>query len=95
MHDNTIAPSKQTPVYDFKNVVPMLCVGSPANVANGTGDNAVYKYNLKNLPYNVRIIINDNTVMNNPPIKVTAHNGIDSKKPQLSLLLLFQLVIQF
>ena len=28
--------------------------------------------------------MNDNTVTNNPPIKVTAHNGIDSKKPQLS-----------
>ena len=28
--------------------------------------------------------MNDNTVTNNPPINVTAHNGIDSKKPQLS-----------
>ena len=25
--------------------------------------------------------MNDNTVTNNPPINVTAHNGIDSKKP--------------
>ena len=27
----------------------------------------------------------DNTVMNKPPISVTAHRGIDSKNPQLSI----------
>ena len=26
----------------------------------------------------------DNTVINNPPINVTAHNGIDSKNPHFS-----------
>ena len=29
--------------------------------------------------------MNDNTVTTNPPIKVTAHNGIDSKKPHDSI----------
>ena len=44
------APSKQTPVNDLRNVLPIPCVGSPANVAKGIGEIAVYKYNLKNLP---------------------------------------------
>ena len=40
---------------------------------------------MKNLPYTVIIIMNDSTVMNRPPISVTAHKGIDSKNPQLSM----------
>ena len=63
----------------------MLLVGSPAKLDKGIGAKAVYKYNLKNLPYTVIIIINDKTVTTNPPINVTAHNGIDSKKPQDSI----------
>ena len=42
--------------------MPTFCVGSPANADNGIGDIAVYIYNLKNLPYTVKININDNTV---------------------------------
>ena len=49
----------------------------------GIGDIAVYIYNLKNLPYTVKIKIKESTVTNNPPSKVTAHNGILSKNPQL------------
>ena len=45
---------------------------------------AVYIYILKNLPYTDRIMMNDSTQMNRPPISVTAHKGIDSKKPQSS-----------
>ena len=45
----------------------------------------MYKYNLKNLPYTVNIITNDNTVTNSPPISVTAHNGIDLKNPHFSI----------
>ena len=44
--------------------------GSPAKVESGIGAIAVYKYNLKNLPYTVNIIIKDNTVMTKPPINV-------------------------
>ena len=42
-------------------------------------------YSLKNRPYTVIIIMNDKTVINSPPIRVTAHNGILSKNPQLSM----------
>ena len=49
------------------------------------GASAVYIYSLKNLPYTVIIRIKDITVINRPPISVTAHNGIDSKNPQLSM----------
>lgn len=69
----------------------MLLVGSPAKLDKGIGANAVYKYNLKNLPYTVIIIINDKTVTTNPPINVTAHNGIDSKKPQDSIAVIIEL----
>ena len=70
---------------DFKKVLPTFEVGSPAKVESGIGDIAIYIYILKNLPYTVNIIMNDKTVINNPPINVTAHKGIDSKKPQLSI----------
>ena len=86
MHDNTIiAPSKQTAEQLFKKLLPTFCVGSPANVESGIGAIAVYKYNLKNLPYTFIIIINDKTVITKPPINVTAHNGIDAKNPQSSI----------
>ena len=39
---------------------------------------------MKNLPYTDIIIMNDSTVMNRPPMSVTAHKGILSKKPQSS-----------
>ena len=39
----------------------------------------------ENLPYTVIIRINDSTVINNPPISVTAHKGILSKNPQSSM----------
>ena len=63
---------------------PTLWLGSPANEDSGTGAMAVYKYSLKNLPYTDIIIMNDNTVMNSPPISVTAQRGMLSKKPQSS-----------
>lgn len=40
---------------------------------------------LKNRPYTLIIIIKLSTVINKLPISVTAHNGIDSKKPQSSI----------
>ena len=46
---------------------------------------AVYIYSLKNLPYTLIIIMNDITVINSPPISVTAHNGMLSQKPQFSI----------
>ena len=46
---------------------------------------AVYIYSLKNRPYTVKIIMKESTHTNRPPIKVTAHNGIDSKNPQSSI----------
>ena len=39
---------------------------------------------MKNLPYTDIIIMNDSTVMNSPPMSVTAHRGMLSKKPQSS-----------
>ena len=42
-------------------------------------------YKAANRPYTVIIIMNDKTVINSPPIRVTAHNGILSKNPQLSM----------
>ncbi|OQB54473.1 MAG: hypothetical protein BWX99_02035 [Deltaproteobacteria bacterium ADurb.Bin151] len=63
----------------------MLWLGSPAKEARGTGAIAVYKYNLKNRPYTDIIIMKDNTVMNRPPMSVTAHNGMLSQKLQFSM----------
>ena len=65
--------------------LPTFCEGSPAKVESGTGARAVYIYSLKNLPYTVIIRIKDITVMNRPPMSVTAHRGMLSKKPQLSM----------
>ena len=79
-----IAPSKHTAQYDLRKLLPIFCVGSPAKDESGIGAIAVYRYNLKNRPYTVIIIMKDNTVINNPPINVTAHNGMDSKKPHFS-----------
>ena len=62
----------------------MLWVGSPAKADSGTGAMAVYRYSLKNRPYTVIIITKESTVISSPPISVTAHNGMDSKKPQSS-----------
>lgn len=76
-----IAPSKHTPAWLLINVKAVFCVLSAA--ASGTGDIAVYMYSLKNLPYTVKIITKDNIVINIEPSKVTAHNGIDSRKPVL------------
>ena len=63
----------------------MFCVGSPAKLESGTGAIAVYIYILKNRPYTLKIITKLSTQMNNPPISVTAHKGILSKKPQSSI----------
>ena len=67
------------------NDLPTFWLGSPAKVERGTGARAVYIYSLKNLPYTVIIRIKDIMVINRPPISVTAHKGILSKKPQLSM----------
>ena len=67
------------------NDLPTFWLGSPAKVESGIGASAVYIYNLKNLPYTVIMSRNDITVMNKPPMSVTAQSGIDSKKPQLSI----------
>ena len=70
IQDKTIiAPSKQTAVKDLRKLFATFCVGSPATVESGIGAIAVYKYNLKNLPYTVKIMIKDKTVINSPPIK--------------------------
>lgn len=45
-----IAPSRQTPAYDFIKVNEMFCVVSPAEHDKGIGEIAVYIYSLKNLP---------------------------------------------
>ena len=45
----------------------------------------MYIYSLKNRPYTVRIITKESTHTNRPPIRVTAHRGIDSKNPQFSI----------
>ena len=55
---------------NWNRILPIFWVCSPANDDNGIGSIAVYKYNLKNLPYTVNIIIKDNTVMTKPPINV-------------------------
>jgi len=80
-----IAPSRHTAAYPFKKALPILWLGSPAKEARGTGAIAVYKYSLKNLPYTDRIIMKESTVMNNPPMSVTAHSGMLAKKPQSSI----------
>ena len=36
-----IDPSRHTPVYDLRKLIPTCCVGAPAKVANGTGAIAV------------------------------------------------------
>jgi glutamate racemase len=59
-------------------------LGSPAKLDSGIGAMAVYIYILKKRPYTERIMMNDSTQMNSPPMSVTAHRGIDSKKPQSS-----------
>ena len=47
---------------------------------------AVYIYSLNILPYTVRIMTNDNTVISRLPNKVTIHKGIDSSIPTASIL---------
>ena len=42
-------------------------------------------YSLKNLPYTVSIITKDSTHTSKLPMSVTAHRGIDSQKPQSSI----------
>ena len=43
IHAKTIiAPSKHTPIYDFKNVIAIDCVLSEADADNGIGEIAVY-----------------------------------------------------
>ena len=63
----------------------MFCVGSPAKVAMGMGAMAVYIYSLNILPYTVKIIINDKTVINRLPSSVTIQRGIESNNPTLSI----------
>ena len=58
-----------------------MLVGSPAKLDMGIGAIAVYMYNLNIRLYTVRIIMNASTVMNSPPISVTAHRGILSQNP--------------
>ena len=45
---------------------------------------AVYIYSLKKRPYTVIIMMKDSTQINRPPIRVTAHSGMDSKNPASS-----------
>ena len=86
MQASTItAPSSKTAQQLFIKLLPTFCDGSPAKVERGIGASAVYIYSLKNRPYTVIIIMNDKTVINSPPISVTAHNGILSKKPHSSI----------
>ena len=61
----------------------VFCVDSPAVAASGIGEIAVYIYILKNRPYTVKIMMNESIVMNMDPRRVTAHRGIDSRKPVL------------
>ncbi len=63
-----------------------MLVGSPAKVDMGMGAIAVYIYNLNRRLYTVRIMMNDSTVMNRPPSRVTAHRGMLSQKPTLLIL---------
>ena len=66
----------------------MLCVGYPAKVESGIGAIAVYMKILKNLPYTVRIMMKESTVINRLPISVIAQSGILSKNPQSSMALI-------
>ena len=52
------------------------------------GASAVYIYSLKKRPYTVIMRMKDITVINSPPMSVTAHSGIDSKKPQSSMVVI-------
>ena len=47
---------------------------------------AVYMYSLNILPYTVRIITKESTVINRLPNRVTIHNGMDSSIPTASIL---------
>ena len=48
----------------------------------------MYIYSLKNRPYTVIIIMKERTVINSPPISVTAHNGMLSKNPHSSIVVI-------
>lgn len=61
----------------------VLCVLSPAAAAKGIGDIAVYIYNLKNLPYTIRIITKESIVIKIDQSNVTAQRGVDSRNPVL------------
>ena len=80
-----IAPSRHTPAKDFRKLLPMLPVSSPANDDSGIGAIAAYIKSLNIRPYTVRIRIKDNTQISKLPISVTAHSGILSQKPQSSI----------
>ena len=51
------------------------------------GAMAVAIYSLKNRLYTVRIRMRDMAQMNRLPSRVTAHRGMDSKKPTFSMVL--------
>jgi hypothetical protein len=59
--------------------------GSPAKVEMGMGAMAVYIYSLNILPYTVRIMIKDSTVIRRLPSSVTIHKGMDSSIPTDSI----------
>ena len=61
----------------------VFCVLSPAAATKGIGDIAVYIYNLKNLPYTVRIITKESIVIKIDSSNVTAQRGMNSKNPVL------------
>ena len=72
-----IAPSRHTPAKDFRKLLPMFPVSSPANDDSGIGAIAAYIKSLNIRPYTVRI--------SKLPISVTAHSGMLSQKPQSSM----------
>ena len=74
-----IAPSRHTPAKDFRKLLPMFPVSSPANDDSGIGAIAAYIKSLNIRPYTVRIRIKDSTQISKLPISVTAHSGIKSR----------------
>ncbi len=74
-----IAPSRHGGIALDKALADALARLSRKSGKRNRGNGGV-KVELENLPYTDIIIMNDSTVMNRPPINVTAHSGILSKK---------------
>ena len=56
---------------------------------------AAYIYNLNIRLYTVRIMMNDKTVINRPPSRVTAHRGMESQKPTLLILSMISWAVSY